>query len=132
MAVHEFLVSGDSESARDLAASALADRGLSLEWSDDWTARASKGNVVVNLLAGAFAQSYRLDLRVRSTDGVDGGPDATIVTVEMLGRGLAGGIWGAKKTRTFFRDLRDDLAARYSSQGRLVGQRHPDLTDDFT
>ena len=132
MAVHEFLVSGESDTARDLAADVLAERGFTLDWSDDWTARASKGNVVVNVLAGAFAQSYRLGLRVRSIEGADGGPDQTIVRIETLGTGLAGGIWGAKKTRSFFHGLRDELAARFASDGRLVGQRHPDLTDDFS
>lgn len=86
MSSYEFTVVGDPTRARQTAADALGARQFVMHWSDEWTAKAVKGDKTKAVLLGAFAHYMEVGVAVRARrneqcdpdrlahDGLDGWP----------------------------------------------------------
>ncbi|MEZ5271148.1 MAG: hypothetical protein R2694_02400 [Ilumatobacteraceae bacterium] len=62
----EFFVAGDANRAKATVVEALQNRKFRLTWNGDWDAVAERGNKVANVLAGAFAQYFKIGVVIRS------------------------------------------------------------------
>ena len=111
----DFKVTGDPTMARATAERALADRKFKITWTDDWSGVAERGNKVANLIVGALAQYFKVGLSLMST-----GPTQTIVRVERLSSGWAGGAIGASRTTRNFSNLKSELEATFAQAGVLI------------
>ena len=111
----DFKVTGDPAMARATAERALNDRKFKVSWTDDWSGVAERGNKVANVIAGALAQYFKVGLRLMSD-----GPEQTIVRVERLSSGWAGGAIGASRTTRNFSSLRSELEATFAGAGVLI------------
>jgi len=106
----------DAAAARDRAGQELATRKFRVKWENEWYAVAEKGNKTVALFAGAFAQYFKVGIRVMGGD--DG---VTVVRFEKLASGwMAGGI-GAMRAERQMKSLRDAFARAFDSAGLLAG-----------
>lgn len=121
MEYSEFTLIGDPARARATVAEALTARKFKLAWSDDWTATAERGSKVANALLGAFAQYFKVDVKIRSA------PTAgqSIVRVERGSRGFMGGAIGVSRTNKNMRTLHDELHATFQTAGVLVDASTP-------
>jgi hypothetical protein len=90
----DFTVTGDPGAVRATVAQVLTSRGFTLTWQDDSTGIALRGSRVANILIGAFAQYFKVGVRI-----VAGQPGETLVRIERLPSGWAGGFVGVGKTR---------------------------------
>ena len=90
MAAHEFTLLGDSGVAKQTAIEAFESRGFSFTWIDDWTCRATKGNKAANVMLGALAQYFELEMSVRALDD-----EQSVVRIATLSSGWMGGAIGA-------------------------------------
>ena len=106
----------DSAAARDRAGQELAARKFRVKWENEWYAVAERGNKVANMFAGAFAQYFKVGIRVMAGD--DG---VTVVRFEKLGSGWMGGAIGAMRVEKQMKSLRDDFASAFDSVGLLAG-----------
>ena len=114
----DFAVSGDPVTARATAETALTDRRFRIAWTDEWSGIAERGNKVANVIFGAFAQHFRVGVRVMSdSSGV------TVVRIERLTSGWAGGAVGAARTSGNMTDLKSELEAIFTQTGVLQGVR---------
>ncbi|HUE57971.1 MAG TPA: hypothetical protein VMO88_00175 [Acidimicrobiales bacterium] len=111
----DFKVTGDPTMARATAERALADRKFKITWTDDWSGLAERGNKVANLIVGALAQYFKVGLSLMSA-----GPTETIVRVERLSSGWAGGAIGASRTTRNFSNLKSELEATFAQAGVLI------------
>ncbi|MCB0986102.1 MAG: hypothetical protein KDB06_15740 [Ilumatobacter sp.] len=110
----EFFVAGDANRAKATVVEALQNRKFRLTWNGDWDAVAERGNKVANVLAGAFAQYFKIGVVIRS------GPDGTgVIRIEKSSSGWMGGAVGASRTRKNFDGLAADLQATFQAAGVL-------------
>jgi hypothetical protein len=112
----EFVVTGDPATARATVQAALEARKFRMTWHDDWTATAERGNKIANLLVGAFAQYFKVGVRLMSNS-----PEQTTVRLERQSSGMMGGAVGAARTRKNMETLKSELSATFGSAGVLVG-----------
>ena len=120
MSSYEFTILGDPARARQTAADALAAREFVLHWSDDWTAKAIRGNKTKAALLGAFALYMEVGVAVRSLDS-----GHSVIRIDSLTTGMMGGVWGMSKTTKSFAELRDQLGTAFDVAGVLVAHRNP-------
>lgn len=120
MLSHEFTILGDPARARQTASDALVARDFVMHWTDDWTAKAVKGNKTKAVLLGAFALYMEVGVAVRSLD--DG---HSVIRIDSLTTGMMGGVWGMSKTAKNFAELRDQLGTAFDVAGVLVAHRNP-------
>ena len=113
----DFFLLGDPAAARATAEQALVGRQFHLSWNDDWTATAERGSKVANVLAGALAQHFKFGLRVMASPE----PGVTILRIEKLAAGWAGGAIGVMRTNKNVAALRSDLEATFQGAGVLRG-----------
>jgi hypothetical protein len=111
----EFTLQGDPARVRATVQQALDTRRFRLAWLDEWTATAERGNKLVNVLAGAAAQYFKVGLAIRS--GNDGN---SILRVDRQSSGWTGGAIGASRTTKSLERLRDELTATFHEAGVLV------------
>jgi hypothetical protein len=111
----DFVVTGDPARAKATAEQALLSRKFQINWFDDWTATAERGNKVANALVGAAAQYFKIGVRLMSLDS-----EHSIVRIERQNTGWMGGAIGAARTNKNFAALKDELAATFQSAGVLV------------
>lgn len=111
----EIVVEGDSETARVAANRALESRKFRLSWEDQWTAIAERGNKTVNALAGAFAQYFKVGLKLMS-----GNPGEVVLRFEQQSTGAMGGVIGMRRSTKNMGSLKDELATAFQEQGVLV------------
>jgi hypothetical protein len=111
----DIAIKGDSTAAREAAIKALEARKFRLEWHDDWTATAERGSKVLNAVAGALAQYFKVGLRVMTTEQGE-----TVVRFEKQSKGYMGGAIGAARTRKNMERLRDDVKNSFEQQGILA------------
>jgi hypothetical protein len=116
MAYVDFIVAGDPAIARATAEQALTSRKFRITWNDDWTATAERGSMIGNILAGAFAQYFKIGVQLRSLQ-----PGETVIRIESQSSGLAGGAIGMARTKSNFASLRIGLEATFGSAGVLLG-----------
>lgn len=110
----DFLVIGDPAAARATAEQALLARNFRVVWHDDWTATAERGSQFANALLGAFAQYFRVGVRLMSAD-----PGETTVRMEQQTIGMLGGAIGMSRTRKNMATLRTELEATFQAAGVL-------------
>ena len=111
----DFRVTGDPAMARATVERALTERGFKISWTDDWSGVAERGNKVANVLVGALAQYFKVGLRLMSE-----GQAQTVVRIERLSSGWAGGFIGASRTNRNFSNLKSELGATFAGAGVLV------------
>lgn len=109
-------MTGDPVAARDAAAKVLESLKFRIQWENEWTAIAERGSKVVNVVAGALAQYFKVGLRVFAAD-----PGQSVVRFERLSRGFMGGAIGAVRTRRNMERLRDRVRDVFQEEGILVG-----------
>jgi hypothetical protein len=112
----DFLVVGDPVKARATIEEALVARKFKVKWSDDWTATAERGSKLANAIAGAFAQYFKVGVRLMSAE-----PGETTVRIERQSSGLMGGAIGASRTTKNMTALRTELESTFSGAGVLRG-----------
>ena len=115
MEYFDLQLSGDPARARATAQQALESRKFKLTWSDDWTATAERGNKVANVLAGALAQYFKVEIAVRSVPE----SDASVVRISRGSRGFMGGAIGVARTNKNMATLFAELQATFSAAGVL-------------
>jgi hypothetical protein len=111
----DFVVTGDPGRAKATAEQALVSRKFRVNWDDDWTATAERGNKVANALAGAAAQYFKVGVRLMSH-----GDGNSIVRIERQNTGWMGGAIGASRTKKNFASLKDELSDTFTAAGVLV------------
>jgi hypothetical protein len=112
----DFEVTGDPTTARATAERALTDRKFKVQWQDEWSGVAERGNKVANAFAGAFAQYFKVAVKVMSST-----PGQTVVRIERQSSGYAGGAIGATRTTKNMQSLTKELEATFKAAGVLVG-----------
>ena len=120
MSSYEFTILGDAARARQTAVDALVAREFVMHWSDDWTAKAIKGNKTKAALLGAFALYMEVGVVIRSLDA-----GHSVIRIDSLTTGMMGGVWGMSKTTQHFAELRDQLGTAFDVAGVLVAHRNP-------
>jgi hypothetical protein len=108
-------VTGDPGAVRATVVEVLTSRGFTLTWQDDSTGIAVRGSRVANILFGAFAQYFKVGVRIAA-----GQPGETFVHIERLSSGWGGGFVGVAQTR---RNL-ESLDAELEAASRQVSRSH--------
>jgi hypothetical protein len=111
----ELTLRGDPARVRATVQQALDTRRFRLTWHDEWTATAERGNKLVNALAGAAAQYFKVGMAIRS-----GGDGNSILRIDRQSSGWTGGAIGAARTTKNLEQLRDELTATFHEAGVLV------------
>lgn len=115
MDVVEFIVSGDAARAKATVVEALQQRRFRLKWSGEWDAVAERGNKVLNVLFGAFAQYFKVDVQIRTAPDGNG-----LIHIDKGSKGYMGGAVGAHRTSKNFDGLAADLQATFANAGVLL------------
>lgn len=111
-----FHVYGDSSRAKATVSEALAARKFKVDWSDEWTATAERGNKALNVLLGAMAQYFKVGVAVMTA------PEGhSIIRIERSSSGWLGGAIGARRTNKNFEALKAELEGVFSQAGVLKG-----------
>src|SRR4051812_33941259 len=105
---YDFTLQGDPTHARATVQQALEARKFRVQWADDWTAVAERGNKVANAFAGAAAQYFKVGVAIRSAD--DGN---SVLRVERQSSGWTGGAIGASRTTKNMEQLRQELESTF-------------------
>lgn len=111
----EFIVRGDAARAKATVIDALQSRQFRLTWTGDWDGIAERGNKTANVLLGAFAQYFRIDLAIRTAPDGNG-----VIHLGKSTKGYMGGAIGASRTTKNFDGLVADLQATFAAAGVLV------------
>ncbi len=111
-----FHVYGDSARAKATVSEALEARKFNVNWSDEWTATAERGNKVLNVLLGAMAQYFKVGVAVMTA------PEGhSIIRIERSSSGWLGGAIGARRTTKNFEALKAELEGVFGQAGVLKG-----------
>lgn len=116
MAGFDVVIEGDPAPVRQAAIDALGYRSFRFTWHDEWSALAERGSKVGNLLGGAIAQYFAIEVRIMA-----GQPGHTVVRFEQQNSGWMGGAIGAARVKKNLTTLRDEFAGFFAQQNRLVG-----------
>jgi hypothetical protein len=119
MGTIDLVVTGDPARAKATASAALEARGFAVRWAEEWSGTADKGNRFLNVFLGALAQYFKVGIRVMSAPA----PGESIVRLETLSSGWAGGVLGANRTKRNLAGLRDELTAAFRHAGVLIAVR---------
>lgn len=112
----DITVKGDPASARDAAVRALEARKFKITWEHEWSGTAERGSKVLNAIAGALAQYFKVGVKIFA-----GTPGEVVVRFERQSSGWMGGGIGAMRTNKNLDRLRDEVATAFKEQGILVG-----------
>ena len=107
-------VKGSVENMQNLATRALGYDGFNVNWTTPTKGRAEKGSKGANVLLGALATHYVVDLEIYPA--AEGGTLRLIKT----GSGASGGLLGMRKANKQFEQLSDKLASWFKEQGLLL------------
>ncbi len=115
MEYFEIQLTGDPARVKATVQQALEAKKFRVEWTEEWSGRAERGNKVANALAGALAQYFLVEVAIGSI------PDSTasLVRVSRGSRGYLGGAIGVSRTNKNMRALFDELQATFSAAGVL-------------
>ena len=111
----DIVVTGDPASAREAAVRALEARKFKLSWEHEWSGSAERGSKVLNAVAGALAQYFKVGLKIFS-----GTPGEVVVRFERQSSGWMGGGIGAMRTNKNLDRLRDEVSTAFRDQGILI------------
>ncbi|GAC1417476.1 MAG: hypothetical protein NVSMB57_12410 [Actinomycetota bacterium] len=112
----DLTVTGEPSAARDAAVAALQSFKFRIKWTDEWNATAERGNKILNAVAGAIAQYFKVGLRIFTASN-----GQTVVQLLRESRGAMGGAIGMRRTTKNMERLRDDLAKNFTEKGILMG-----------
>ena len=107
------VLSGDAYEVRNSLLQLLDLEGWSVNNKTPWSGIATKGNFIMTILFGAFAQFHKIGYAI--TAGPNG---ATVVRVHRATAGAFGGLWGMHKVRREFDEqaevIRDHLESQFT------------------
>jgi hypothetical protein len=112
----EFVINGDPAVARNTAVGILNADGFTINWTSDWAGEAVKGNTTANVLLGALAQKFVVDLSVTSV-----GNGQSVIRFDRKNSGWMGGAIGAKRVSNNMKRLRDQFGQAMTQNGMLAG-----------
>jgi hypothetical protein len=112
----EFLLNGDPSAARNTAAAILGSDGFTINWRSDWAGEAVKGSTAGNVLLGAFAQKFVVDLSVSSV-----GNGQSVIRFDRKNSGWLGGAIGARRVSNNMKRLKDQFTQAMTQSGTLAG-----------
>ncbi len=112
----ELVLSGDPIRLRDGLQGLLRGQGWEAKWdATGWSGLATKGNKVMNLLFGAFAQYHEMTFAFSTR------PDGTTaLTVYRSGDGCMGGLYGMYKVKKSFKETTSVLEGHFEQAGALI------------
>lgn len=112
----ELILSGDPARLRDGLQQLLLSSGWKTEWAPGgWSGVATRGNKVMNVLFGAFAQYHEMTFAFSSR------PDGTTsLTCYRSGDGCMGGLWGMYKVKKSFEETTATVEHHFAQAGALV------------
>ncbi len=91
-------IAGDPAQAREQLAQVMTTRGWTMHPNPDgWSGMASKGNKIMNVLFGAFAQYHEMHFSMVTTPAGNTG-----LTLYRTNQGCAGGLLGMHKVKKEF------------------------------
>lgn len=111
----DFIVVGDAGRAKATVVDALQSRKFRLTWASEWDGIAERGNKIANVLAGAFAQYFKVGVIVRTAPDGNG-----VIRLEKSSKGYMGGVAGAIRTTKNFDSLAAELETAFRAAGVLV------------
>ncbi len=120
MSAYEFTVTGDPAVAKQTAVQALESQEFVLEWAEDWSGRAIRGNKVKAALLGALSPYMEIGVKVMALDG-----GVSVIRLDQLTTGMMSGVIGMKKTDKAFTALIDQLGRTFDQAGVLVRHGNP-------
>jgi hypothetical protein len=120
----DFYLSGDPGSARTTVEEALRERKFQVSWEDDWSGIAVRGKKGVNIALGAIAQYFKVGITLMSA-----APGQTIVRIERLSSGWAGGAIGASRTTRMLAGLTSELESTFARAGVLQRVAGPNQSE---
>jgi hypothetical protein len=107
-------VSGDPARARETVAAALAARGFTLNWADEWNGAATKGSRLKQALLGAFAVYLVVNVSILARDGM------TVIMLSRPSTGISGGLAGRARAQRQFASLVAELTEVFRANGVLL------------
>lgn len=111
----DMVLAGDPAGHRHSLDQLLRGNGWTTQWSSEWSGMATKGNKVMNVLFGAFAQYHEMQFQFSSN------PDGTTnLHVYRMGEGCAGGLIGMHKARKTFEQSATMIEQHYASHEALL------------
>ena len=93
---------------------ALTARGFAVSWSDEWNGLAAKGSKGKQLVFGAMAMRFEVNLNVFVDNGV------TIVRMSRPSTGMSGGLAGRARARNQFASLTTEVTGVFQANGVLL------------
>ena len=91
--------------------------GFNVEWFNEHSGRAKKGNVGMTIAFGALAQAYTIDFQVFTMpDGKSG------VRLFKTSSGWSGGAWGSVKTKRKYYEIVGMLSNDFNERGLYKGR----------
>ena len=109
-------ISGEAQRARDTLVAVLQQEGFRIEWQEEWSGVAKKGNFTANVLLGAFAQYFELWFAFQTL------PDGNLhLRLYRTGSGIAGGLIGWTRVRNKFNEVVQRIELTFSNAGVLLG-----------
>ena len=100
---------------------ALEARRFRVQWTDDWTGTAERGNRAANIVLGALFQYFKVGVRIMSAPE----PGHSVVRLKQQSSGWTGGVLGAARTKRNLTGLRAELTTAFEQAGVLVAVREP-------
>lgn len=112
----DLTLAGDPNAHRDGLQHLLVNGGWKVQWdAAGWSGKATKGNQIMNVLFGAFAQYHEMAFSFASQ------PDhTTTLTVYRTGNGCMGGLYGMYKVKKSFKETAGTVEGYYQQTGQLV------------
>jgi hypothetical protein len=116
----DFVVAGDPERARATLAEALQYQKFRIAWTTPEQGTAERGSVGANLVGGAFAQYFKINLQLCPVEGGN-----TLLRISRGTSGVMGGVPGMIRVRRQFTSLTSELASTFNAAGVLVAAATP-------
>ena len=111
------VLQGDADKLRDSLFAAIQQQRWALHYDDPtgWSGKATKGNQLMNLLFGAFAQYH--EVRYSFTTNPDG---TVLLRLYRVGSGCMGGLWGMHKVKKSFEQTSQMVQQHFAASGATV------------
>lgn len=115
----EIAVAGDPARVRDTIAGALLARGFTVSWPDQWNGVATKGSRGRQLILGALAVYFEVNLNVFVVD------DTTTLRLSRPSTGISGGMAGRMRAHKQFTTLAAEVTEVFRANGVLISPAAP-------
>jgi len=113
----DIFVDGKIHLVKQMTQEVFGKNGFRIEWYNEHSGRAKKGNVGLTIAFGSIAQAYTIDFQVFTMpDGRSG------VRLFKTSSGWSGGAWGSMKTKRQYYDIVNMLAYDFNERGLYKGR----------